>query len=103
MADLARLTEMARTDAVVAAKAFIGQLGPADRPVLERIIDAALWAEKDLRSFDAEKPVLIEGKWGRFWFAPVRNVDLEKTAPVITPRGMKALAKGVVDLLSRAA
>ena len=103
IADVARLTEIARSDGAMAARALIGQLAPGDRWLIEKLLDVALWSERDIRSFDECKPVLIEGRWGRYWFAPVRDLALEQTAPVITPRGLKALAKGIVDLLARTA
>lgn len=99
METLARSTQAALKDKKEAARLLLKQLEKKDQRILERLLDAATWKERDLASFDASKYVLpIEGAWGRFYL--VSTFYRGEIAPRLTPRGLKALAQGLVDVIS---
>lgn len=92
----AALCELAKRDPRGAARAFLVE---ADGDSALRLMDAALWQEEDLADFELNgTPVMIAGRWGKFWFAPdsYRKVLLPP-APRVPPRGLVALARAVVD------
>jgi len=99
METLARFTKAAQEDQKKAARLFLKQLEEKDQVILEHLIDAAVWKERDLASFDDTKAVVpILGPWGRFYF--VTTFYRGKLKPRVTPRGLKALAQGLVDVLA---
>lgn len=72
--------------------------------IIERLIRMALWEGAMIEDFERQgQPTLIKGCWGRFWLAPVypaRSLSLRPPAPILTPRALKALGRGVVDILA---
>lgn len=99
METFARFTQAAQEDEKKAARLFLKRLKETDQVILERLLDAAVWKEQDLASFDAlneAKPIV--GRWGQFYLVSTSyRGDLE---PRITPRGLKALAQGLVHVLA---
>ena len=99
---LSTLAEMALLQRRAAASEFIQQVTEKDKSSVGRLLGMALWRERDIQSFELlNEPVLAEGFWGRFWLAPDTRVndDLRTKAPVLTPRGLRALAQGLVEIL----
>lgn len=92
----AALCELAKRDPQGAARTFLAE---ADGDSALRLMDAALWREEGLADFELNgAPVLIAGRWGKFWFAPDSySKVLLPPAPRVPPRGLVALARAVVD------
>ena len=85
-------------DAAGAARAFLAE---ASEDAAAHLLDAAQWRDEDVVDFEHRGgAVLIDGRWGRFWLAPS---DLRKAllppAPRVSPRGVVALARGLVTVL----
>ena len=82
-----------------AAQAFLNE---ASEEIAQQLMDAALWKEADVLDFESgQKAVLIEGRWGKFWLAsPFLTSQLDPPAPTLSPSGVVALARGLVDVLS---
>jgi len=81
-----------------AARAFLSE---ADEPATAKLLDAALWRDEDVASFEAEqRSYLIDSPAGRFWLAPrdTRKVLLPP-APKVSPAGVVALARAIVEAL----
>lgn len=101
MTDLSDLAELALLQRKAAASELVNRLTAEDSDAVGRLMGMALWKEKDIQSFEAmDKPILIDGFWGRFWLAPSRSKSLIPEAPILTPRGLRALAKGLVEVLA---
>lgn len=67
---------------------------------LTRLMDYATLSDADLDSFDREGHcyLLSLPRVGRVWFAPPgKRRLLLPPAPTLSPRGLRALARGVVD------
>ena len=87
-------------DARGAAQAFLSE---ADEPVTAKLMDAALWRDADVESFEVEqRSYLIDSPAGKFWLAPrdIRKVLLPP-APKVSPLGVVALARAVVEALAK--
>ncbi len=99
MATLAQFTQAAEEDERKAARLFLARLTEDDQTSLELFLDAAVWKELDLASFDDNRSVVpIEGSWGRFYLVSTfYSGDLQ---PALTPRGLKKLALGCVHVIS---
>lgn len=98
MTDFSNYAHLAMIDPTMAAEGFLSEMTEKDQKTVELILDASTWKEKDIETF---APVLIEGRWGRFWLVrnPEKDKDLIPKAPMVTLRGIKALGKGLVKAL----
>ena len=85
-------------DAVGAARAFLAE---ASEDAAAHLLDAASWRDADVVDFEEKKlACLVSGRWGRFWFASSQlRKALLPPAPRVSPRGVVALARGLVMLL----
>lgn len=100
METLARFTQAAQEDKMKAARLFLKRMKEKDQAVLEHLLDAATWRERDLATFDDSRAVVpIEGVWGRFYL--VSSFYRGDVEPRLTPRGLKALAEGLVAVISK--
>ena len=91
-------TWAASGDATGAARAFLAE---ASEDAAAHLLDAAIWRDDDVVDFEREgRGYLIDGRWGRFWLAPsgLRKALLPP-APRVSPRGVAALARGLVTVL----
>lgn len=85
-------------DAAGAARAFLAE---ASEDAAARLLDAASWQDADVVDFESRRDaVLISGDYGKFWLAPsgLRKALLPP-APRVSPRGVVALARGLVTVL----
>lgn len=99
METLALFTLAAQEDKKKAARLFLARLTEGDQTSLEQLLDAAVWKERDLESFDNMRAAVpIDGEWGRFYLVSTFYRGDEE--PRLTPRGLKALAQGCVDIIS---
>ena len=105
MRSVASCARRALTHPEQAAAACLRLLG--DHPLAPALLDAALWRDADVAHFEERfgYAVRIEGAWGAFWLAPASTdpATLAPLAPVIPPRGLRALARAMVARLEEAA
>lgn len=89
-------------DALEAASQLLGALEDRQADIVERLLDFAHLPLHEIEDWErVGHPVLIRGSFGLVWYVPtLPRADVQFLHPVITPRGLRALAQGVVDLLT---
>lgn len=104
---VARACRKALTDPRGAAEDFLGELEDPTGSLVLRFIEEpgfAHWTRATVADFEqVGLPVLIRGRWGEIWLCPADTPyyqNLEPRAPLVTPRGLRALGRGIVDVLT---
>jgi len=106
---LEKLTQQALVNPAAAREAarhLLAQFGSLYPDLCERVLSAAAWKRADLDSFDAlDVCIEISSKarpirW-RFWLVPSGTTrgEFVSPCPLISPRGLWALARGMTDVL----
>lgn len=88
-------------------RAHLGDALPAAGELMQRypnvalaLMDYASVTLSEIEDFEQRyaTPVLIEGVWGRFWLVPQHPRRLlMPPAPMLTMRGLRALALAILD------
>ena len=94
---LAECCALALRDSAKAARRFLTVFDETHTALAERVLDArTLVQPAPLASFERESQAyLIRGRWGTFWLSPRLDVALAREAPVLTPRGLRALSEAL--------
>lgn len=105
---VAEAARKALQDPVGAAEDFLRDLeDPLGDLVLQFIEPPgfAHWSLGTIHDYETSgSPILIRGRWGEIWLCPADTThyqNLEPRAPLVTPRGLRALGRGVLAVLSR--
>lgn len=108
MEAVAEAARRALTDPRRAAEDFLNGLEDPAGDLVLQFIDPpegfAHWSLGKIHDYETTgAPVLIRGRWGEIWLCPADTVyyqNLEPRAPVVTPRGLQALGRGIIDVLT---